>query len=176
MIELDVVENVPSIIQNTRFKCVGVFRYFYVRYDSVPAEIRLLTTTVLDLLSPQDDFSNGESRQPQCEMANVEQWDQPCSNDELCKISQSVSDWKAVAPSLRLKKADEDAIIGYAPYSVPSQRMEMLRTWKERLGTGATYRKLSDAFKMCQRQDLVDELSKLVTARAETTPDTPPVG
>ena len=107
-------------------------------------------------------------------MSSVEQWwDKPCSDDDLCKISPSVADWKAVAPSLGLKSTDEEVIIGYAPNSVGAQRTKMLRTWKERFGTGATYRKLADAFKMCKRQDLVDELCKL--PREKTPPaDIPP--
>lgn len=106
-----------------------------------------------------------------CEMASVEQWwNEPCSYDDLCKISRSVADWKAVAPFLGLTMADQEGIIGYAPFSVEVQRTNMLRRWKERFGTGATYRKLADAFKMCERQDLVDELWLLVTGREKTPP------
>ena len=40
----------------------------------------------------------------------------------------------------------------------------MLRIWKQKNGAASTYRKLAVAFSECDRQDLVDEIGKLVTS------------
>ena len=71
-----------------------------------------------------------------------------------------------MAPALGLTRLDE---MEYAPpHSLPAQRVEMLRTWKHKLGTAATYSRLADAFSVCGKQDLVDAITMLVnTAPAE---------
>ena len=85
-----------------------------------------------------------------------------CSDEHLYQISQLIADWKEVAPALRLTQQDEADILGYAPSSVSAQRLYMLRKWREKYGTAATYQRLSDAFRNCARQDLVDKISELV--------------
>ena len=39
----------------------------------------------------------------------------------------------------------------------------MLYKWSEKEGDNATYRKLAERFKQCRRQDIVDEIKRLVT-------------
>ena len=89
-------------------------------------------------------------------------WDQPCSDAHLAQISQWIADWREVAPFLGLTDVDERTILGYAPDSVPVQRMRMLRTWRQKQGTMATYTSLADAFRLCNKQALVDCLSELL--------------
>ena len=85
-----------------------------------------------------------------------------CSDKHLYQISKLIADWKEVAPELRLTQQDEADILEYAPYSVSTQRITMLRKWRQKYGTAATYQRLSDAFRDCGRQDLVDKISELV--------------
>ena len=47
-------------------------------------------------------------------------------------------------------------------FSVPAQRTAMLRMWKRKNGAASTYRKLADVLSKCDRQNLVDEIGKLV--------------
>ena len=94
-------------------------------------------------------------------------WNKLCSDEHLHQISQLIAEWKEVAPALGLTQPDEVDITGYA-LSVPVQRLHMLRIWRQRNGTAATYQRLADAFRNCARQDLVDKISKLVSA--EFTP------
>ena len=89
-------------------------------------------------------------------------WDQPCSDAHLAQISQWIPDWRELAPFLGLTKVEEQNILGYALTSVPAQRMEMLRTWNEKQGRKATYSRLADAFRLCNKQALVDCLSELL--------------
>ena len=58
-------------------------------------------------------------------------WDQPCSEAHLAVIADSISDWRAVSPFLGLTEAEESAILGSSPHSVPAQRIAMLRKWRE---------------------------------------------
>ena len=71
-----------------------------------------------------------------------------------------------MAPALGLTRTDEMNIMEYAPHSLPAQRVEMLRTWRHKLGTAATYSRLADAFSVCGKQDLVDAITELVTGAA----------
>ena len=94
--------------------------------------------------------------------------DQPCLDSDLVEISQLIHDWREIAPFLGLTQADEQNIIGYAPHSVPVQKITMLRTWGQRHGPAATYSRLANAFRQCGRQDLVERVSVLADRR-ETT-------
>lgn len=85
-----------------------------------------------------------------------------CSEEHLYQISQLIAEWKEVAPALGLTQQDEVDILGYAPSSVPTQRLHMLRMWRQKNGTAATYQRLADAFRICARQDLVDKISELL--------------
>ena len=94
----------------------------------------------------------------------VSQWDGQCSHQHLYKLSQLIAEWREIAPALGLTQADEVNIVGQAPTSVPAQRIAMLRIWKQKNGAASTYRKLAATFSECDRQDLVDEIGKLVTS------------
>ena len=91
-------------------------------------------------------------------------WDGQCSDQHLYKVSQLIAEWREIAPALGLTQADEVNIVGQAPTSVPAQRIAMLRIWKQKNGAASTYRKLTAAFSECDRQDLVDEIGKLVNS------------
>ena len=88
-------------------------------------------------------------------------------------MSQLISDWREMAPALGLTRTDEMNIMEYAPHSLPAQRVEMLRTWRHKLGTAATYSRLADAFSVCGKQDLVDAITELVTAAAAESSELP---
>ena len=89
-------------------------------------------------------------------------WDQKCLNDHLIHISTMIAQWRDIAPFLGLTPADEQNVIGYPPIPIQRQRIEMLYKWSEKEGDKATYRKLAERFKQCERQDIVDEIKKLV--------------
>ena len=88
---------------------------------------------------------------------------QKCSNDHLIHISKLIAQWRDIAPSLGLTPADEQDIIGDAPQSIQRQRIGMLYKWSVKEGDNATYQKLAEIFKQCERQDIVDEIKRLVT-------------
>ena len=94
--------------------------------------------------------------------------DSPCSDAHLIRIASSINDWRAIAPSLGLLPPDETAILGEAPFSVPTQRMAMMRRWRQKLGRRATYAVLCQAFENCERTDLVDLVEQLVTGSSSS--------
>ena len=93
--------------------------------------------------------------------------EQPCSEQHLVLISTLIADWRAVAPYLELTQADEAAILVFSPHSLPGQTLTMLRTWCQRNGAAATYKRLSDALSHCGRQDLVDKIHELATTHRD---------
>ena len=89
-------------------------------------------------------------------------WNQPCSENHLAIISNAIADWRAVSPFLGLTEAEEIAILGSNPHSVPAQKIAMLRKWKQKHGAEATYKRLCRVFDGCQRADLVDKVKQLI--------------
>ena len=67
--------------------------------------------------------------------------DTPCTDAHLVRLSQSIAEWRDLSPYLHLSPAEERGIlIAFPPATPARQRIDMLRTWKEKLGTNATYR------------------------------------
>ncbi len=64
--------------------------------------------------------------------------DQECSNDDLYRISQSLTRWLEVSPSLGLTEADEEEIRDGR--ALVEQRVDVLQRWKAKLRARATYR------------------------------------
>ena len=89
-------------------------------------------------------------------------WNQPFSEIHLAKLAAHIDDWRAISPLLGLTAADDSAILGEAPHSVPTQRAAMLRRWKQIQGKKATYGRLYQVFEQCKRADLVEKVKQLV--------------
>ena len=96
-------------------------------------------------------------------------WNQPCSEAHLAVIADSISDWRAVSPFLGLTEAEESAILGSNPHSVPAQRIAMLRKWKQKRGAKATYKRLCRPFITSKRTDLVDMVKQLLTESSSSS-------
>ena len=88
-------------------------------------------------------------------------WNQPCSENHLCVISDIIADWRAVSPFLGLTEAEEIAILE-STHSVHARKMAMLRKWKQKHGAEATYKRLCRVFDCCKRADLVDKVKQLL--------------
>ena len=61
-----------------------------------------------------------------------------CSEQHLAEIALWIVEWKEVSPFLGLTEAEEHEIVG----SVRSQKIAMLRKWKQKQGSKATYKRL----------------------------------
>ena len=55
----------------------------------------------------------------------------------LLEISTSITEWREISPFLGLTEAEEHEILGPAPHSVRSQKIEMLRPWKKQERKGS---------------------------------------
>ena len=104
----------------------------------------------------------GELLGPGAPTMTVSPWDKQCSDQHLYQISQHIAEWREIAPALGLTQTDVENIVGQAPFSVPAQRISMLWIWKRKNGAASTYRKLADVLSMCDRQDTIVELDRLV--------------
>lgn len=99
--------------------------------------------------------------------STVPLWKQPCSDEHLFHLSKHIADWREIAPHFCLTEIEEENIIGFSPLSVPRQRISMLKTWKTKLGKEATYERLRDVFRQCHRQNLVDEVNRLLAGTSK---------
>ena len=102
-----------------------------------------------------------------------EKLDQPCRDGHLCETALSVTRWKSIAPFLGLTKAEEENIEKDCGEN-ETQKIGMLRKWRERFGKKATYRKLAKVFGKLKRLDLVEELCELLQAESCSDEDGPP--
>ena len=94
-----------------------------------------------------------------------------CSEQHLAEISKNIVDWRFVSPYLGLTEADEFAILGANPHSVPAQRIAMLRKWKQKQGTKATYKRLCKVFRKCGSRDLEEKVTELLLAESSSSSD-----
>ncbi len=62
----------------------------------------------------------------------------PCKDVHLCEISLSVTNWRAIAPFLGLSKVVEEQI-EKDEGKTDTQKIAMLRRWREKFGRKATY-------------------------------------
>ena len=110
-----------------------------------------------------------ESKRSRLDAASSEQ--EQCSEEHLAEISTLISDWRAVSPFLGLTEAEEIAMLGSDPHSVPAQKIAMLRKWKQKRGAKATYERLCRAFTKCERADLVEKVKQLLTEPSSGSSD-----
>ena len=95
-----------------------------------------------------------------------------CSEKHLAKISVWIIDWREISPFLGLTAADEREILGAVPpLSVRSQKIAMLRLWKEKRGTKATYKRLCRAFRECDMLDLEEKVENLLAESSSSSSD-----
>ena len=106
----------------------------------------------------------GEMESKTDEIFQSDVWNLPCSDNHLVLISKLIADWREMALYLGLTKTDERNILTCYPQSAPCQRIEMLRIWSQKNGTGATYKKLALVFQDCDRKDLFSKINELVNS------------
>ena len=92
---------------------------------------------------------------------------QECSDIHFAEISISIVDWREIAPFLGLTVAEE-IVIRDSTNSVPSQKIALLRKWKEKLGTKATYKQLCQAFEACEKYNLVELVKQLAASSSSS--------
>ena len=84
--------------------------------------------------------------------------DDVCNCYHLNLISQEIVRWESVSYGLGLDAADVQAIKHDSDGTYDSQKFNMLRRWKHKKHTDATYRVLHDCFKSNNMDNLAEEL------------------
>lgn len=92
----------------------------------------------------------------------TEKLDQPCTDEHICRLALSVTDWKATAPFLGLVEPIQDEIEEDCRTS-KERKISMLRRWRQQFGKGATYQKLARVFWYLNRTDIVEQICDLLT-------------
>ena len=92
----------------------------------------------------------------------VVDWNEQCTDIHLALIGRSIVDWREIAPFLGLTEAEEIAILGSNPHSVPAQKMAMLRKWRQKKGVEATYNQLYQLFGMYELTSLQDKMKQII--------------
>ena len=103
-----------------------------------------------------------------------EKLDEPCRDDHLSELALSVTEWQSIAPFLGLSEAEEEDIERDCAKN-KTQKIKMLRKWKEKFGKRATYRRLARVFWKLGRVDLVGELCDILQMEGGP-PDSKKVG
>ena len=98
--------------------------------------------------------------------------DKTCSEKHLAQISVWITEWREISPFLGLTAAEEQEILGTVPpLSVRSQKIAMLRLWKEKRGAKATYKRLCQAFRECDMLDFEEKVKKLLEVSSSSSSD-----
>ena len=99
-----------------------------------------------------------------------------CSEQHLAEIALWIIEWKEVSPFLGLTQAEEIEIIGSAPHSVRSQKIAMLRLWKQKQGSKATYKRLCRGFRRCGKLDLEEKVIRLLAENSSSSDEETTLG
>ena len=101
------------------------------------------------------------------------QLNQPCSDEHFAKMALCITEWQSIAPFLGLSEVNEEEIICKYPKDLIMQNIGMLRKWRERLGSRATYQRLAEAFWRCNKIRLVEKVYSLLESpkAKNTTPE-----
>ena len=86
--------------------------------------------------------------------------DSPVSDKHVAEISRQLVKWEELAPWLELTPAEEEEVKRSGDYG--HQKREFLRTWRQRKGNDATYRRLITALCISQNMELIDEIRVLL--------------
>ena len=85
---------------------------------------------------------------------------QTCTDEHLCEIAGSITNWRSIAPFLGISEVEEEEIQGTGVTS--TQRLAMLRKWREKFGRKATYWRLASVFWRQERADLIGRICELL--------------
>ena len=97
-------------------------------------------------------------------LAKVCSENEVCSEEHLAEIALSIVEWKEVSPFLGLTEAEEHEIVG----SVRTQKIAMLRKWKQKKGSKATYKRLCRVFRKCGLCDLKKKVKELLAEKSSS--------
>jgi len=93
---------------------------------------------------------------------------QPCKDEHLCEIANSITEWTSIAPYLTLSESEVEAIKEKWPQNTPEQKRGFLRKWREKQGRNATYRRLCEAFYKANKMDLVDRVVDIIKSQSSS--------
>ena len=80
---------------------------------------------------------------------------QPCKDEHICTISFKITDWQTIADSLNLTEAEKEEIENDQRSTVQKRR-GMLKKWKQKSGSRATYKELMIALCNSNQIDTVE--------------------
>ena len=88
---------------------------------------------------------------------------QPCKDHHLSEVALHITEWRRIAPFLRLMEVDDKEIRTICPQDLIVQNTAMLRRWREKRGHKATYQELAKVFWKLGKLSLVEEVCKVLT-------------
>ena len=109
-------------------------------YNSAHATILCMFQWICVTLTGSQWMAAPESLEECLRAVPVERLEQVCPDNHLLELSLVFTDWQTVSPFLGLSETEEEEIEGRA---VKRQRIDILRKWKKKCGSGATYRCVS---------------------------------
>ena len=87
--------------------------------------------------------------------------------DHICY--KYLTNWKRLRSRLGLTYAQEEAICKSYPSDYVQQKRQLLYTWKEEVGRGATYHVLIEAAETIRNQSLADNIRSLLEKKLTPT-------
>ena len=85
---------------------------------------------------------------------------QTISDDHLTELASRLDKWETLARSLRLSSTDIENVKSSGDVEI--QRYELLKCWKQRCGSMATYKALVEAFLEINRTDFTEKVVTLL--------------
>lgn len=89
--------------------------------------------------------------------------DQPCKDEHLIVIADSICRWEELAPYLELTDVEVEDL-KESTSSPKLRRHAMLKMWKRKKGKMATYRKLTETFASQGRRDVAEKVCEMCSS------------
>ena len=96
---------------------------------------------------------------------------QTISDDHLTELASRLDKWETLARSLRLSSTDIENVKSLGDVEI--QRYELLKCWKQRCGSMATYKALVEAFLEINRTDFAEKVVALLQSLRDSVHSPP---
>ena len=95
--------------------------------------------------------------------------DSPVSDLHVAELASEIINWEQFVPYLGLTEAEQEEIRRDNPNRYGIQKREVLRKWKAKQGSGATYRQLIIVFSCLHNTELAEKVKQLLLKKQPTT-------
>ncbi len=91
---------------------------------------------------------------------------QPCQDEHLCELARHITKWPSLAAFMGIARPEVEQIMVRWPRDALMQRIDFLRSWKDKQGQKGTYRKLCKTFRKIGEVPLAEKVCDICSQKS----------